>query len=65
MNPVKKVSFKYQYYPSIANIKDIMESKNNPSFSFQPFSIDKVKDIIRALNTKKASPDSDLTVFSL
>ena len=40
-NPVKKASFKYQYYPSITNIKDIMKSTNISSFSFQPVSIDK------------------------
>ena len=44
--PIKKASFKYRYHPSITNIKDIMKSKNIPSFSFHPVSIDKVKDII-------------------
>ena len=33
-DPVKKASFKYQYHPSITNIKDIMKSKNISSFSF-------------------------------
>ena len=42
--------------------KDIMKSKNIPSFSFQPVSIDKVKDIIKTLNTKKACPDGDIPV---
>ena len=60
--PVKKASFKYQYHPSITNIKDIMKSKNISSFSFQPVSIDKVKDIIKTLNTKKACPDRDIPV---
>ena len=57
----KKISFKYQYHPSITNIKD-MKSKNISSFSFQPVSIDKVKDIIKTLNTKKACPDGDIPV---
>ena len=61
-DPVKKASFKYQYHPSITNIKDIMKSKNISSFSFQPVSIDKVKDIIKTLNTKKACPDRDIPV---
>ena len=39
-----------------------MKSKNIPSFSFQPVSIDKVKDIIKTLNTKKACPDGDIPV---
>ena len=42
--------------------KDIMKSKNIPSFSFQPVSIEKVKDIIITLNTKKARPDADIPV---
>ena len=50
----QKASFKYQYHPSIKNIKDIMKSKNISSFSFQPVSINKVKDILKTLNTKKA-----------
>ena len=58
----KKISFKYQYLRSITNIKDIMKSKNISSFSFQPVSIDKVKDIIKTLNTKKACPDGDIPV---
>ena len=61
-DPIKKASFKYRYHPSITNIKDIMKSKNIPSFSFQPVSIDKVKDIIKTLNTKKACPDGDIPV---
>ena len=60
-DPLKKASFKYRYHPSISNIKD-MKSKNTPSFSFQPVSIDKVKDIIKTLNTKKACPDGDIPV---
>ena len=36
-----------------------MKSKNISSFSFQPVFIDKRKDIIRILNTKKAYPDGD------
>ena len=32
-DPVKKASFKYQYHPSITNIKDIMKSKNISSVS--------------------------------
>ena len=58
---VKKASFQYWYNPSIANIKDIMKSKNISSFSFQPVSIDKVKDI-KTLNTKKACPDGGIPV---
>ena len=61
-NPIKKASFKYRYHPSITNIKDIMKSKNIPSFSFQPVSINKVKDIIKTPNTKKVSPDGDTPV---
>ena len=61
-DPIKKASFMYRYHPSITNIKDIMKSKNIPSFSFQPVSIDKVKDIIKTLNTKKACPDGDIPV---
>ena len=41
---------------------NIMKSKNISSFSFQPASIDKVKDIIKALNTKKVCPDGDIPV---
>ena len=61
-DPVKKASFKYQDHRRITNIKDIMKSKNISSFSFQPVSIDKVKDIIKTLNTKKACPDGDIPV---
>ena len=39
-----------------------MISKNNSSFSFQPVSIEKVKDIIKTLNTKKACLDKDIPV---
>ena len=39
-----------------------MKSKNIPSLSFQPVSVDKVKDIIKTLNTKKACRDSDMPV---
>ena len=39
-----------------------MKSKNISSFSFQPVSIDKVKDIIKTLNTKKPCPDSGIPV---
>ena len=46
----KKASFKYQYHPSITSIKDIMKS-------IDKVSTDKVKDIIKTLNTKKACPD--------
>ena len=61
--PVKKASFKYQYHPSITNIKDIMKSKNSFSFGFfHPVLIYKVKDIIRAFNTNKTCPDGDLPV---
>ena len=48
-DPAKKASFKYQYHPSITNIKHIMKSKNISSFSFRSVSIDKVKDIIKTL----------------
>ena len=59
-DPIKKASFKYQYHPSVTNIKDIMKWKNISSLSFQPVSIDKVKDIIKTLNTKKACPNGDI-----
>ena len=36
-----------------------MKSKNIFSFNFHSVSVDKEKDIIKALNTKKASPDED------
>ena len=36
--------------------------KNISSISFQPVSIDKVKDIIKTLNTQKACPDGDVPV---
>ena len=39
-----------------------MKSKNIFSFSSQPVSINKVKDIIKTLNTKKACLDSDIPV---
>ena len=39
-----------------------MKSKNIFSFSFQPVSVDKVKNIIKTLNIKKACPDGDLLV---
>ena len=39
-----------------------MKSKNICSFSFQPVSIDKVKDIIKTRTTKKACPDGNLPV---
>ena len=39
-----------------------MKSKNIFSFSFQPVSTDKVKDIIKDLNTLKACPDGNITV---
>ena len=58
----KKSSFKYQYHPSITNIKDLMKSKNISSFSFQPLSVDKVKGIIKTLITKKAFLDGDIPV---
>ena len=61
-DPVKKASFKYQYHPSITNIKDILKSKSISSFSFQPVSIGKVKDVIKILKTKKASPEGDIPV---
>ena len=37
-----------------------MKSKTISSFSFQPVSIEKVKDIIKTLNTEKACPDDDI-----
>ena len=61
-DPVKKASFKNRYHPSITNIKYIMRSKNISSFSFQPVLIDKVKDKIKTLNTKKACPDGHIPV---
>ena len=39
-----------------------MKSKNISSFSFQPVSIDKVKDIIKTLNTKRACQDGAIPV---
>ena len=57
---VKKPSYKYQYHPSITIIKDIMKSKNISSLSFQTVSIDKVKDIIKILNTKNYCRDCDI-----
>ena len=39
-----------------------MKSKNIPSFNFQPVSIDRVKDIIKTLNIKKARPDGNILV---
>ena len=60
-DPVKKASFKYQYHPGITNTKN-MKSKNISCFSFQPVSTDKVKYIIKTLNTKKACPDRDIPV---
>ena len=39
-----------------------MLSKNISCFIFQPVSLDKVKDIIKTLNTKKACPDGDVPV---
>ena len=59
---VQKASFLCQHHPSIKYIKGIMKSKNICSFSFQPVSIDKVKDIIKTRTTKKACPDGNLPV---
>ena len=39
-----------------------MKSKNISSVSFQPVSIEKVKDIIKTRNTNKACPDGNLPV---
>ena len=39
-----------------------MKSKDIFSFRFQTLSTDKVKDIIKPLNTKKLFPDGDITV---
>ena len=39
-----------------------MKSKDISSFSFQPVSTDKVKDIIKTLNTQKACLEGDLPV---
>ena len=39
-----------------------MKSRNIFSFSFQPVSIDKMKDIIKTLNNKKGCPGGDITV---
>ena len=61
-DPVKKASVKYQYHPSVTDIKDIMKSKNISSFSFQPALMDKVKDIIKTRNTTKIYPDGDIPV---
>ena len=57
----KKASFKYQNHPTITNIKGIIKSKIFP-LSFQAVSIDKVKDMIKTLNTEKVSPDGDIPV---
>ena len=45
---------------SITNSK--WKIKNISPFNYQPVSIDKVKNIIKTLNTKKACPDGDITV---
>ena len=42
-----------------------MKSKSVSSFSFQLVLIDSVKDIIKTLNTKKASPDNVISVKHL
>ena len=39
-----------------------MKSKNNSSFSFQHVSIDKVKDMIKTVNTKTFFPDGNISV---
>ena len=39
-----------------------MKSKNISSFSIQSVQLDKVKDIIKTFNTKKACPDGDIPV---
>ena len=39
-----------------------MKSKNISSFSFQPVSIDKVKDVIKTLNTKRACQNGAIPV---
>ena len=56
----KKASLKYQYDPSITNIKETMKQNNISFFSFQPVSRDKPKNKTRILNTKKACPDRDI-----
>ena len=58
----KKVPFKYYYHSIITKIKEIMISKKISSFSFQPVSIEKVKDIIRTPNIRRACPDRDIPV---
>ena len=45
----------------MANIKDIVKSKNISSFNFQPVSIEKLKDLIKTL-TEKAGQDGDIPV---
>ena len=57
-----KYQFWYQYHSSVASIKEIMKLKNISSFSFQHVSIDKVKDIIKNLNTKRACSDRNIPV---
>ena len=59
---IKKTSFQYQYHPSTTNIIYIIKTKNIPSFTFQTVSIDKVKDVIKTLNTKKECPDGVIPV---
>ena len=61
-DPVKQASFKYQYHPSITNIKKIMKSINIPYFSFQPVSIGKTEDVTKTINTKKACLNGVITV---
>ena len=61
-DPVKEPSFEDQYHPSITNIKHIMKSKNVSSFSLQPISIEKVKNTIKTLNTKRACLEGDIPV---
>ena len=56
-DPVKK----NQNHPSKTNIKDIIKSKIFPP-SVSSLFIDKAKDIIETLNTKKPFPGSDVPV---
>ena len=61
-HPVQKGSFKYEYHPSITTVKEIIKLKDIYSFSFQPVLTDKLKDIIKTLNTKKACLVGDIPV---
>ena len=59
-----KKTFKYQYHPSITNIKYIMKSENISLFSFQPVSIDK-KSLSRRRYTCEAYKNEWIHLFRI